>query len=624
MDRARFWLRWASGLLALGLFAFWSLNVATESSELQAQRERHVELIRDLQHAQRVLQTTGPFEPVVDRTLDELLVTHDRVKLLSAPLSPGADLVATRVRDLRVAIPNEDPAVRTEARTELLLAIDALMGSLWNEAEAIGFEQELQGLRVQALSGAAVALALIALLLWGLAIRRGRQTERLAHKLEDALADAQRASRAKSDFIAMVSHEVRTPLTAILGHAELLERTGLSPRQRDGLAVIQSGGDSLLHLLSDVLDMSRIEAGRLELRDEPFEVEELLDGVVLLFASRAEAKGLELSVTAEAGLPASVRGDSSRLRQVLVNLVSNAIKFTEQGYVRLWAGFEEGSLRLAVEDTGPGVGEEAKSRIFDAFTQEQMGSERAHGGAGLGLTISRRLVEAMGGSLSLESSGSGSRFEINAPLPIVEPWRPPPAVSVAYPGEVPSVERQLAEWGVRRAPTGEADIHLQVESFTTGEHGPGALVLPCRPGALRRLLERRADLAEPTTEGLEDAPRVLVVDDNAASREVLAQMLKAIGCQVGVAESGLRAVERAPEGWAVVFMDCDMPGMDGLEATRRILGDIPETAILGLSGHATDDFRRDALAAGMREYLTKPIRLRELREAVRRQLEDRA
>jgi signal transduction histidine kinase len=620
MDRMRFWLRWASGLIALCLFAFWSLGVAQESRELQADRERRVQLIQQLQHAQRVLQTTAPLEPAVDKALDDLLAVEKKVEATSPSLATG--LVTTRVADLRAAIPEEDPTLRTEARTELLLAVDAMMGALWNEAEAIGFDQELVGLRVQALSGVSVALALIALLLWGLATRRGRQTERLARRLEDALGQTLRASQAKSDFIAMVSHEVRTPLTAILGHAELLEQTPLNERQRDGLAVIQSGGDSLLHLLSDVLDMSRIEAGRLELRNEDFDVEELLDSAVLLFASRAEAKGLELSVLAEVGLPFLLRGDPSRMRQVLLNLISNAIKFTEDGHVRIRAGHQGGALVITVEDSGPGVSEDARSRIFDAFTQAEMGSERAHGGAGLGLTISRRLVEAMNGTLGLESTGLGSRFEVRVPLEIVEPWSEPPSLTVAYEGEDPALARQLAEWGIRRVGIGEADITCRIEPFGSGEHGAGAFVLPVRPAALRRLLERRTVLHEPVTEGFDDAPRILVVDDNAASREVLSQMLRAIGCEVGVADSGVAAVARAQEGWRVVFMDCDMPGMDGLEATRRILGEEPEMAILGLSGHATDDFRRDALRAGMREYLTKPIRLRELRDAIRRQLSD--
>ncbi|HJN74283.1 MAG TPA: hypothetical protein QGF58_10160 [Myxococcota bacterium] len=216
MDRMRFWLRWASGLIALCLFAFWSLGVAQESRELQADRERRIQLIRQLQHAQRVLQTTAPFEPAVDRALDDLLSVEKKVEAMSPSLTTGGGLVAIHVEALRAAIPEEDPTLRTEARTELLL--------------------------------------------------------------------------------------------------------------------------------SDVLDMSRIEAGRLELRNEDFDVEELLDSAVLLFASRAEAKGLELSVFAEVGLPSLLRGDRSRMRQVLLNLISNAIKFTEEGHVRILAGLQVGAL----------------------------------------------------------------------------------------------------------------------------------------------------------------------------------------------------------------------------------------------------------------------------------------
>ena len=619
MDRARFWLRWAAGLLALGVFAFWSISVAHQSAELHERHERVVKVIRQLQASQRILQTTGPFEPAVDKALDELARTEDRVTAVAPGLAHGATLVETRAEQLRDAIPEPDAEARTEARTQVLVAVDNLMGTLWNEAESTSFERELQGLRVQALAGSAVALALIALLLWGIAVRRGLQRNRLTAKLEVALRSAQRASQAKSDFIAMVSHEVRTPLTAILGHAELLQRTELTPRQQDGLAVIQSGGDSLLHLLSDVLDMSRIEAGRLELREAPFDLEELLDGVALLYANRAEAKGLVLSVLVEAGVPRRVRGDASRLRQVLVNLVSNAVKFTDEGRVEVWASWEEGLLNVVVEDTGPGVSEEARALIFDPFTQAESGADRSHGGAGLGLTISRRLVDAMGGSLVLDSSEVGARFEVTARLEVLEEWRALPDVVVV--GAVhPQLDRQLKEWGVGRAAEGPG---LRIRTVPFGaSHPEGALVLPVRPGAVRRLLEQRPSEDRSDLEVFDAGPRVLVVDDNAASREVLSQMLRAIGCEVGVAESGHQAVARAPEGWAVVFMDCDMPGMDGLEATRRILGDAPEMAILGLSGHATDDFRQDALEAGMREYLTKPIRLRELREAVGRHLDD--
>ena len=598
-------LRFALALTVLLGFAWWSWAVVSETEALRGERAALLDSITELQADEMVLMTHGPYDPRVEQVLQDMEETAGALEEAYPRVGGAAELVRVRVHDLRVAIPGEDADARTDARTELLRATDRLVGAAWEEENRLDLELEYTWLRIEALAWCAVAMGLLAVLMWGIANRRGDRTEALAGELAVALEQAQAASAAKSDFIAVVSHEIRTPLTAMLGSAELLEHTELNDRQADHVRVIRSGGDSLLHIVSDVLDLSRLEVGKLTIEREPFQPEPLLDGVALLFWERAVEQGIALSVLATDRIPTQVRGDGSRLRQVLVNLVSNAVKFTREGFVRLEADYVDGELVFVVADTGPGIPLADRSRIFDAFTQADMGSRREHGGTGLGLAISTRLVTGMGGRLELEVPEQGSRFTLRVPAEqLVAPTPiPPDAVHVVdtAPAELLA---QLAAWKV---PVREdAELALDADSV----HGP------VRPGAVRRRLEKRERTGVHRVAPVAGRLHALVVDDNAASRAVVAEMLGALGCRVDQAPGGREAVGLAQETtYALVFMDCDMPDIDGLEATRRILGH-QTMPVVGLSGHATPEFRERALAAGMTAYLTKPVRLADLRRAL--------
>ena len=372
---------------------------------------------------------------------------------------------------------------------------------------------------------------------------------------EQALA----ASRAKSDFLATMSHEIRTPMNGFIGMLQLLrESKPLTPPQQEMVRVAASSANALHDLLCDVLDFSRIEAGRLELEELPFEPRVLAEAVVATLAPRARAAGLELRLECGPDVPAAVAGDPTRVRQVLFNLVNNAIKFTPQGAVRVTLRRREAAegrgaagtcrLEFVVEDTGIGMDEATQARLFRPFTQADSSMSRRYGGTGLGLAISRKLAEAMGGELTVESApGLGSTFRFSG---------------------------QFGPLSGRTVP-GEEDA------------GP----LPALSG------------------------RVLVVEDDRTNQRVIALYLDRLGVAHELAEDGEQAVALAVEReWDAVLMDCQLPGMDGLEATRRIRarrGDRRPT-IVALTANVRTDNREACLAAGMDHFLTKPVRLREL------------
>ncbi len=248
-------------------------------------------------------------------------------------------------------------------------------------------------------------------------------TERL---LDEARARAESASEAKSRFLATVSHEFRTPLNGILGTADLLGDTRLDPEQRAYLKALQTSGRALLGLVDEILDLTRVEAGKLELMPAPFDPARLAEDVAELMAPRAHAKGLDIAAFVAAGMPAKLVGDEERIRQILVNLVGNAVKFTQSGGVALRVAYQpETGLSITVEDTGPGVAPERQEAIFLEFEQEDASTNRAHGGTGLGLAIVRRLADAMGGIVTLASApGQGARFTVILPLPVAEKSSP--------------------------------------------------------------------------------------------------------------------------------------------------------------------------------------------------------
>jgi len=392
-------------------------------------------------------------------------------------------------------------------------------------------------------------------------LKRGMvQTERAARHA------AESANRAKSQFLAGMSHELRTPLNAVLGYAQLLiMEGGLTERQARGLDTIHQSGQHLLALINDILDLARIEAGRTELNHEPVNVGGLLQGVVDLMRVKTDEKQLAFMFEAGAGLPQAVLADERRLRQVLLNLLGNAIKFTDEGTVTLRAsaeprGPEQVLLRLDVEDTGVGMHPDDMDRIFEPF--EQVGEPRHRsGGTGLGLAITRALVHDMGGQVQVSSEfGHGSRFRVELPLPVAQ-------------------------------------------ATHTAQAAP-----PAAAGVMR--------YAGP-------ARRVLVVDDVAANRALMCDFLTNVGFDVAQVDDGsdlLAAARRfRPD---LIVMDSVMPPVDGVEATRRLrqdaeLGGVP---VIAVSASATAEHRAACLQAGVNVFLTKPVSLEALREHIGEQL----